>query len=100
MRRFLARWVCVALGVWAAWIVLITLPVLDRSVGRMTEVVLGPWLALCRSITPEAWQTQGNIPLGLVWLLAGMLVVSMVLAAAGLGMVTFLRGSVGASRAR
>lgn len=85
MKRGLARWMLVALALWAVWVVLITVPVVDRTAGRLTEVVLEPWLALCRAVTPEAWQTRGNAPLGLLWLLAGMLAGSMVLAAACLG---------------
>ena len=100
MTRGLAGWMLLALALWAVWIVLITVPAVDRTAGRLTEVVLEPWLALCRSVTPEAWQTRGNVPLGLLWLLAGMLVGSMVLAAAGLVVATLLRRSAGASRTR
>ena len=92
MTRGLARWMLLALALWAVWIVLITVPVVDRTAGRLTEVVLEPWLALCRRVTPEAWQTQGNVPLGLLWLLAGMLVGSAALAALGMGVSVLARG--------
>ena len=40
------------------------------------EPLLSPWVFLCGAITPDSWQTMGNIPLGLAWLGSGILVYS------------------------
>lgn len=59
----------------------------DRVSTDIADVVMEPWFGLCEAVTPEAWQTQGNIPLGLIWLISGVLVYSMVI---GLSCVGFL----------
>ncbi len=45
------------------------------------EPLLRPWGALCRAITPDSWQTMGNILLGLAWMGSGILVYSALLGA-------------------
>ena len=47
----------------------------------VTESVFVPWLKLCAAVTPEAWQVQGNILLGLGWLVSGVVVYSLIVGA-------------------
>jgi len=43
------------------------------------ELTLQPWFGFCQWITPEAWQTRGNVLLGLLWLATGITVYGVVL---------------------
>ena len=45
------------------------------------EPLLRPWIFLCRAITPDSWQTMGNILLGLARMGSGILVYSALLGA-------------------
>ena len=49
-------------------------PVVDFAVN-----LLEPWRDLCAAITPEQWQVQGNILLGLMWLFTGVVAYSMII---------------------
>lgn len=51
------------------------------------DSLLSPWRDLCAAVTPEEWQVQGNILLGLVWIFSGVLVYS---AAMGMACVLLL----------
>ncbi|MCP4849354.1 MAG: hypothetical protein GY899_15550 [Verrucomicrobiaceae bacterium] len=57
-------------------------PVVDFAVN-----LLEPWRGLCAAITPEQWQVQGNILLGLMWLFSGVIVYA---AAIGMACVILL----------
>jgi hypothetical protein len=52
----------------------------DQAVGWLYK----PVFEICRAITPQAWQTLGNIPLGLTWFLGGTVVYAIVGAAAAM----------------
>jgi hypothetical protein len=43
------------------------------------DSLLSPWRDLCAAVTPEEWQVQGNILLGLVWIFSGVLAYSMLI---------------------
>ncbi len=49
----------------------------DRAAAEVAGTLLTPWFAICSAITPTAWQTQGNILLGMMWLVSGVAVYSM-----------------------
>ena len=48
----------------------------ERAGAEVAEALLTPWFAICRAITPMSWQTQGNILLGMMWLVCGVAVYS------------------------
>ena len=45
------------------------------------DTLLAPWLSICRAITPISWQIQGNILLGIMWLVCGVAVYSIFIGA-------------------
>ena len=55
----------------------------QQAATSIAESLLEPWFAICRTITPVAWQTTGNALLGLLWLLSGIVVYSMLIGALG-----------------
>lgn len=75
MKRRFIQW-CLCSGV-IALVSLIGLFINDgQLVFSIYEPLLRPWGALCRAITPDSWQTMGNILLGLAWMGSGILVYS------------------------
>ena len=40
------------------------------------EAPLDPWFDLCRYVTPQEWQTMGNITMAMLWLFSGVTVLS------------------------
>lgn len=80
MKRALMRW-----GLFAACacvLALLALVLFERPAILAAEAVMGPWFALCRLATPSSWQVQGNILLGLMWLVSGVIVYSVVIGGA------------------
>jgi hypothetical protein len=57
------------------------------------EPLLRPWGALCRVITPDSWETMGNILLGLAWMGSGILVYSALLGAIATLLLSVVEGS-------
>ena len=51
----------------------------EDSVADYFFELLGSWRDLCARFTPDEWQVQGNILLGLVWLFTGVLAYSMLI---------------------
>ena len=79
MKRFILRWVTLGVGLFVLFVLL--LQVSEPVAKSVIEPLMNPWLAICQTVTPEAWQTDGNILLGLGWLVSGALVYSMLLSA-------------------
>ena len=79
MKRRFSQW-GICSGV-IALVSLIGLVINGQLVISIIEPLLSPWIALCRVITPDSWQTMGNIPLALAWLGSGILVYSALLGA-------------------
>jgi len=81
------------IGRWLLWagslsiLFLLVALLFEQAFVDMTEVVMQPWFAFCRLITPDAWQTQGNIPLGLSWMISGVLFYASLLSATAVGLV-------------
>lgn len=65
----------------AAIVSLVGLVVNGERLFPVFEPLLDPWIVLCRAITPDSWQTMGNIPLALAWIGSGIVVYSGVLGA-------------------
>lgn len=76
-------------GLFVAWLILLIL--FEKDGTRITESVLSPWIALCETVTPVAWQTRGNILLGLSWLFSGMSIYSAIIGFAVVGLISILR---------
>lgn len=46
------------------------------------EILLAPWFAICRALTPPSWIAErGNIFLAMMWLFSGFFAYSMVISA-------------------
>jgi hypothetical protein len=58
---------------------LASLFIFDDRVADYYFDLLDSWRDLCAYITPEEWQVQGNILLGLVWLFTGVVAYSMLI---------------------
>lgn len=74
MKRRFIQWALCS-GISAA-VSLVGLAINGEVVGSILLPLLRPWFYLCRAITPDSWQTMGNILLGLAWLGSGILVYS------------------------
>jgi heme/copper-type cytochrome/quinol oxidase subunit 2 len=57
-------------------LLLIALAVSGQSGTQIADFVLAPWFYICIAATPQSWQTQGNILLGMMWLMSGLVVYS------------------------
>lgn len=77
-RRFMQWGLCSGI---AAVVSLVGLLLFDRVVISILEPLLGPWIRLCQAITPDSWEVQGNILLGLTWMISGLLVTCMLIGA-------------------
>jgi hypothetical protein len=72
MKRRLIQW-SLCSGI-VALVSLLGLLLFDREVVSIFEPLLRPWFGLCCAITPDSWEIQGNILLGLMWMISGVLV--------------------------
>lgn len=62
--------------------------VFQRTATDIAEVRPKPWFGFCESLTPSAWQSQGDSLLGLGGLVSGVLIWSLLVGAVGvLGMI-------------
>ena len=50
----------------------------DRTATRGLEILLRPWFSLCEFLTPDSWQATGHVLLGMIWLLSGVAVYSLI----------------------
>ena len=55
---------------------LLALLLFERAGTEAADTLLAPWFSICRAITPISWQIQGNILLGIMWLVCGVAVYS------------------------
>lgn len=53
--------------------------IFDRTSTRVLEILLRPWFSLCEMLTPDSWQSTGHALLGMIWLLSGVAVYSLLL---------------------
>ena len=74
MMQHLGRWISSTFFILS--VSLLGVVMFDEQAGPIVFSCLQPWLAICVAITPDAWQTQRNIPLGLIFLFSGMTVYS------------------------
>ena len=75
MKRRLTQWALITSAL--CLLALTALFLFAPTFLEVVEPMLNPWLGFCRAVTPEAWQTKGNILLGLGWLFSGVVVYSM-----------------------
>ena len=80
MKRRLCQWGLVT-GIVCVSSLLATI-LFEQTAVQVAEALLGPWFAICRAVTPTSWQTRGNALLGMMWLIAGIVVYSMLIGAA------------------
>ena len=76
MKRRLGQWFFFTGFVCA--IALAALFLFEAAIADYFFGLLGPWRDLSAKVTPEEWQVQGNILLGLIWLFTGVLAYSMI----------------------
>ena len=62
----------------------------QESAVEFADNLLEPWLDLCAVITPEQWQVQGNILLGLMWIFSGVIVYSTIIGMACVILLAFV----------
>jgi hypothetical protein len=62
---------------------LLTALLFEQAFVEAAELVMQPWFAFCRVVTSEAWQTQGNILLGLSWMFSGVFVYASLIGVVG-----------------
>lgn len=72
-------WQWVFFTVLVCSLALASLFLFDAQVADYYFNLLEPWRDLCAYITPEKWQIQGNILLGLMWLFSGVVVCAAVI---------------------
>lgn len=70
---------------------------LGRTATRTADQLLDPWFTFCAAVTPDSWETQGNILLGLFWLVSGLFAYSMLISAV---LVSMTSAIIHAHRAR
>ena len=81
------------IGRWVLWagslsvLFLLVALLFERAFVDLIEVAMQPWFAFCRFVSPEEWQTLGNIPLGLSWMISGVLFYASLLGATAVGFV-------------
>jgi hypothetical protein len=61
---------------------LIFLVTLGRTATRAADALLAPWFSVCAAVTPDAWEAKGNIILGLVWMVSGLVAYCILISAA------------------
>ena len=84
MKRRLSQWMLFT-GIVSVSAIL-TIMLFERAATVAVDPVLAPWFAFCSAITPLSWQVRGNILLGMMWTLSGVIVYSMLISAAGVGL--------------
>ena len=81
------------IGRWLLWagslsvLFLLVALLFEQAFVDLIEVVMQPWLAFCRFVSPEEWQTLGNIPLGLSWMISGVFFYASLLGATAVGLI-------------
>ena len=85
MKRRLSQWMLFT-GVVSLSSLLATI-LFERDATEVADTLLAPWFAICHAITPIAWQVRGNILLGMMWFVSGVIVYSMLI---GIASVVFL----------
>jgi hypothetical protein len=56
----------------------------------VAQFPMTPWLAFCQNVAPEAWQTRGNILLGLMWLISGTVIYCLLIGAIGVPLLMLI----------
>ena len=79
MKQRLTQWALIASAL--CLLSLLAALLFERAFLEVAEPMLNPWLGFCQAVTPEAWQTRGNVLLGLAWLLSGLAVYSVLIGA-------------------
>ena len=51
---------------------LAALVLFSRTATSIADSLLGPWFAVCEWVTPASVQTKGNMLLGLLWVVSGI----------------------------
>ena len=90
MKRRLGQWVF--LTGFVCTVALAALLLFEASIADYYFDLLGPWHDLCATVTPEEWQIQGNILLGLIWIFAGVLAYSMIIGLCCVILLAFAQG--------
>ena len=85
MKRLFSRWILVS-GILSVGFLLFAL-LFERAFVDLIELVMQPWFAFSQFVTPEEWQTLGNIPLGLSWMISGVLFYASLLGATAVALV-------------
>lgn len=88
MKRRQSQWI--VLTVITSLASLAAMILFERTSTRIAEFLLSPWFVICRAITPVEWQIRGNILLGIMVYISGIVVYTMLIAAAGVGFLALV----------
>ena len=70
--RFTQWWIMTG----SVFVLMFLAVMLSRTLTYALDWLLHPWFLFCEAITPQVWQTKGNMLLGMMWLLSGIIAYS------------------------
>ena len=88
MKRRLSQWILFT-GI-VSVSTLLAMILFERAATVVAETLLTPWVSICRVITPPSWQVQGNILLGMMWMVSGVIVYSMCIGVVGVASLAIM----------
>ena len=82
MRRQMLRVAMIGGGLSILWVALFVWSgssAMSRPVADVMFTLLEPWKQLCKAVTPDSWWTRGNILLGVMCAISGIVVYSILI---------------------
>ena len=73
------KWILVT-GIVFLVLLLLTFALQDKAM-FIWNIIMNSWFPICQALTPIEWQTKGNILLGLMWFVSGLVVYSIAVSA-------------------
>ena len=80
MLNLLVRKWILATGIVFLVLLVFTFALQDKAM-FIWDIIMNSWFPICQALTPIEWQTKGNILLGLMWFVSGLVVYSMAVSA-------------------
>ena len=80
MLNLLVRKWILATGIVFLVLLVFTFALQDKAM-FIWDIIMNSWFPICQALTPIEWQTKGNILLGLMWFVSGLVVYSMAVCA-------------------
>ncbi|MBT7981404.1 MAG: hypothetical protein HN584_02465 [Akkermansiaceae bacterium] len=80
MLNLLVRKWILATGIVFLVLLVFTFALQDKAM-FIWDIIMNSWFPICQALTPIEWQTKGNILLGLMWFVSGLVVYSIAVSA-------------------